>query len=385
VRFVDPLNSALFVADIKTGQSRQLTGGHEYLDACSFSVAAHLAACKWETATSPTEVATVDLQSGSLKIRTSLNPKYNELHKARVEPFFWQDQSGNQFWGSLTYPLNYRPGETYPLIMSGQHGPGFARGSNGNEFPIQVFAAKGFFSLDMPSGYRWRVDATDATPNQAFDDARVETHELMQAIELAVNQLASRGVDSKRVGICGLSAGSDMTNTAISHSSVFSAAIAHSGQLGFTAYYLMAQGGRQVPSFEGSPYDNMNHLKEFSAAARAADIVTPLLIEAPDREYLVSLEQYQEMQDHHLPVELWMFHDEYHAKWQPTHRFAIYNRNVDWFQFWLQGYERTSPIIGTLETEQSLSEQYRRWETLCDLQRKTHPDRPAFCLQSKSK
>ncbi len=39
------------------------------------------------------------------------------------------------------------------------------------------------------------------------------------------------------------------------------------------------------------------------------------------------------------PVELYIFPNEYHNKTQPMHRWNVYRRNVQWFQFWLQGFE----------------------------------------------
>jgi hypothetical protein len=28
---------------------------------------------------------------------------------------------------------------------------------------------------------------------------------------------------------------------------------------------------------------------------------------------------------------------EHHVKWQPAHRLAIYQRSLDWFDYWLKG------------------------------------------------
>jgi hypothetical protein len=35
-------------------------------------------------------------------------------------------------------------------------------------------------------------------------------------------------------------------------------------------------------------------------------------------------------------VDLYVFPDEHHVKWQPIHRLSIYQRNLDWFGFWLK-------------------------------------------------
>jgi len=48
---------------------------------------------------------------------------------------------------------------------------------------------------------------------------------------------------------------------------------------------------------------------------------------------------------------------------------------VDWFRFWLQGYE---------DPDQAKTEQYRGWEHLCDMQIAQNPDRPTFCVRTKT-
>jgi hypothetical protein len=49
---------------------------------------------------------------------------------------------------------------------------------------------------------------------------------------------------------------------------------------------------------------------------------------------------------------MFVFPDEYHIKWQPRHRDAVYGRTVDWFAFWLMG--QIDPAAGK-------EDQYRRW------------------------
>jgi len=46
----------------------------------------------------------------------------------------------------------------------------------------------------------------------------------------------------------------------------------------------------------------------------------------------------------------------------PEHRLAIYNRNLDWFRFWLQDYEDPDP---------AKTEQYARWRQFRAKQRAT--------------
>jgi hypothetical protein len=46
---------------------------------------------------------------------------------------------------------------------------------------------------------------------------------------------------------------------------------------------------------------------------------------------------------------------------QPKHRYQIYERNLDWFRFWLKSEESPDP---------AKSEQYDRWHHLRQLQQR---------------
>lgn len=54
-------------------------------------------------------------------------------------------------------------------------------------------------------------------------------------------------------------------------------------------------------------------------------------------------------------ADMYVFPDEPHIKFQPRHKLAAYERNVDWFRFWLQGYEDPNP---------AKRPQYARWRQM---------------------
>ena len=56
-----------------------------------------------------------------------------------------------------------------------------------------------------------------------------------------------------------------------------------------------------------------------------------------------------------------IFGNEGHIKNQPQHRYEIYQRNVDWFDFWLLDKEDPDP---------AKADQYKRWRKLKKLQDK---------------
>jgi hypothetical protein len=74
---------------------------------------------------------------------------------------------------------------------------------------------------------------------------------------------------------------------------------------------------------------------------------------------LGSIELVREMSDAHRPFDAFVYHNERHLRWQPGHRMAIYNRNLDWFRFWLQDF---------VDPDAAKADQYDRWGKLRALQ-----------------
>ena len=97
--------------------------------------------------------------------------------------------------------------------------------------------------------------------------------------------------------------------------------------------------------------------KPMSLTLNAARIRTPLLMQIADDEYHQALGAFTALREHEKPVEMYVFPNEHHNKWQPVHRAAIYARNIDWFAFWLQG---------KLDPDPGKAAQYRRWEAMRD-------------------
>jgi prolyl oligopeptidase family protein len=63
-------------------------------------------------------------------------------------------------------------------------------------------------------------------------------------------------------------------------------------------------------------------------------------------------------------VEMLIYANEEHLKNQPKHRYEIYERNVDWFNFWLKDKE---------DPEGRKVEQYVRWRKLRKLRDAEQP------------
>jgi hypothetical protein len=99
--------------------------------------------------------------------------------------------------------------------------------------------------------------------------------------------------------------------------------------------------------------------KQEAPELNADRINAPVLNNDPDSEFLPDLALYTSLKDLGRPLELFIYPNELHHISQPKHRFQIYERNLDWFLFWLQSEESRDP---------AKSEQYQRWRQLRKLQ-----------------
>ena len=81
----------------------------------------------------------------------------------------------------------------------------------------------------------------------------------------------------------------------------------------------------------------------------------PLLVQVSDYDLPCAQDAFTALRERKRPVEMHVFPGEFHVKWQPVHRVALYRRNVQWFKYWMMGLEDRDPVDPT---------QYQRWATL---------------------
>jgi len=112
------------------------------------------------------------------------------------------------------------------------------------------------------------------------------------------------------------------------------------------------------------------HSPEFNLDKAQAPL---LLLQPGASSVFADWEPYAALRYLKKPVDLILVQAGTHVMTNPSQRLASETTNVDWFRFWLQGYE---------DPNKEKTEQYGRWEKLCSMQREQNPDRPAFCVSS---
>lgn len=321
--------------------------------------------CVHESATSPRRLVSVDLTTGEIAQLFDPNPEFASIGFTKVEFLRWQEKSGADAAGHLVYPVNYQEGVRYPLVIVQYRSKGFLRGGVGDEYPIHPLAAHGFFvlSFERPDDVHKLQTIADTFERERalWGDEMWERESAVSALEIVVNQLSERGlIDSSRVGVTGLSDGADTLWYALIHSDFIAAAAASSGTISPSWFYLGNAAIREKFlefAAELAPPETGGDARwrRVAPELNAEKINVPILVQVADKELSTSAGTINALTAANRPIETFVFPNEYHVKWQPQHKLAVYNRTIDWFNFWLQDSEDSDP---------AKAEQYERWREL---------------------
>jgi dipeptidyl aminopeptidase/acylaminoacyl peptidase len=362
----DGRGSTLSEVPAAGGPVRVLVPKGDHLSDCAWDRPRKRAACVVEDNVTPPRVAVADVERGTLRVVADVNPEFRGLELSKGTRLDWKNDM-NMF-AYLVKPAGYEAGKRYPVVVTSYRaGTGFLRGGVGDEYPIHVFAASGFAVLAFDCG----ADLNNRPGD--FEAALTIWQGPLDGLKEALRLAAETGVaDLSRVGFTGLSHGSEIGAFAISHSDLFRAAsmsgsgswdrlaeqlVPNAFRRWFKQWGLIGADDRPVPE----------RFRRLSATENVERIRTPLLINAPDSEYLIALPLYAAMRDWKKPVEMWVYPNEYHIKIQPKHRYSVYERNLDWFRFWLKGEEDPDP---------AKKEQYARWHALRALDEADRKEKP---------
>lgn len=324
--------------------------------------------CARESATQPRRLVALDMRDGHERIVFDPNPHLKGIRFGKVERMRFRNTYGVESFADLVLPPDHRDGQRHPLVVVQYSSMGFLRGGTGDEVPVHPLTARGFAVLSfdrpdfLPEVYRATSEAELRTLNpDPWADRRQVLSSLETAIDLAIG---TGSVDPERIGISGLSDGSSTAQFALVNSRRFKAAsigsccedkyaFALAAGPNFTDY-LRAMG---YSYFEPSGEDFWSPM---SLIQNAAQISTPILIQASDSEYEGGLDVVEAFSNRGNPIDMFVFPGEAHFKWQPAHRQAMYRRNLEWFEFWLKGRKNCDP---------AKSRQFEIWEAMRDAPR----------------
>ncbi len=317
------------------------------------AIGEHAAVCVAAEAAAPPRLVSIPLDGGPGAVLYEPNAGLAAALRAGVDVEFlaWKDKRGRRFTGHLFTPKARSDAGPMPLFVTYYVCPGFLRGGFGDEWPLIPMAQAGVAALCVNARLPGREDR----------DAKEDYETGLEGVTAAVDLLAARGlVDRRKIGMGGLSFGSEVTLWTASHSDLLAAASVASSAASPTWYWFRSMQTGYAPRAReqwglGPPEETPERWRELSPAFYPEAFTAPILMQMAEQEYRSAIEYYARMRLAGVPVELWAYPHEPHIKFQPRHKLSIYDRNLDWFGFWLLGSEDPAP---------GKAGQHERWRKL---------------------
>jgi len=373
----DPAGQALYVQR-REGWAREITAFYRWIPGAQtpqriFATEDVVRDCVWaergfactrENATTPRHIVLIDRDSGRSTTIFDPNPGFASIAFGSVQRLRAKSELGLESWADLVLPPQYQPGTKLPMVIVQYKSQGFLRGGIGDEYPVYLFAQRGFavLSVERPGfpsealADAKNVIEVDTANFKQWADRRNVLSALLAEIDMAI---ATGAVDERRIGITGVSDGAMTARFAMLNSHRFAAAVVSSCCYDPTS--VMSVNGpafadfMQSIGFPKATQPNIDFWKDFSFAVSGARTNTPLLMLLSDHEAASAFESIEALREYGKPVDAYIYPDESHIKWQPLHKRSVAERAIDWMVFWLEGQEDPDPAKAA---------QYQRWRAL---------------------
>jgi hypothetical protein len=320
------------------------------------AVAPRLVFVVTQDANTPPRLATLDSRARVTRVVFDPNPGLLERRRfGRADVFHWTSKAGRMFAGGLYYPLDYGSGRRYPLVLQthGYDSTAFAPEgvvTTGNA--AQAVAAAGILVLQAADEVKGSAAGVADTPDEGpFDQ---------DMLEGAIDALDQRGlIDRTKVGLQGFSRTCYTGLYFLTHSSYSIAAADLSDGVDYSyVQYIVYGGGTSAERINGGSPWGSSHVQwlERAPGFRLDRVTTPLRLTAiGPHSVLQEWEPYAGLLAQGKPAELVYIPDGSHILVKPWERMTSQQGVVDWWRFWLQGYEDPDP---------AKAEQYGRWRKL---------------------
>ena len=276
---------------------------------------------------------------GSKKMQrmTFLNPSLNNIQLAKQETVSWKAEDGITIEGVLTYPLSYRGGKRYPLILQIHGGPEGVSQDGWNTrttYPVQLLAANGYFVLEP----NYRGSAGRGVTFSKLDHDDLGGQEFNDVLK-GIDHLVDLGyVDKDKVGTGGWSYGGYFSALAATKDSKrFKASMVGAGLTNMISF----MGTTDIP-YEMSVvhwnqwwFDNQELHWERSPLSHINNAQTPTLIIHGLRDERVHPEQgmqlWQALNIKNVDTELVLYPREPHGLIERPHQLDYMERLVNWY------------------------------------------------------
>jgi dipeptidyl aminopeptidase/acylaminoacyl peptidase len=332
-----------------------------------------------ESISSPQNIFRYKANDVGIKLISNLNSGLDLSRFASVKSVSWNTPGGATNKGLLFVPPGYIPGKRYPLVIQAKGDQGWFTCDSGfnhdPSFAPQPIATAGIMYLVRTAGEDFNLQDEIALQPKGYPGQIGEAVQALDEWDSAVDELNRQGlIDPDKVGIIGFSRTGFYVDFNLVHARTKYAAATTTDnvQYSLSEYWLIpAFASSDEAMYGGPPYGaTLENWKRYSISFNLEKVHTPLLMEemgygvhddtfgAQPVTLAACFEILQGLEKLKRPVELYYYPEDEHQPDHPRARLATLQRNVDWYRFWLQDYERPNPED---------PDQYKRWEHLREL------------------
>ena len=340
------VRSQLFHAGVDDAEPTPLTAGDHTIVGWNFASAANRHVFGISNREANGDIHLLAADGGDPTKVTSVFDYLEETFELPVqEAVRWNGEDGVEVEGLLFYPLDYREGQRYPLVVQTHGGPrssdkfSFGRSSN----YVQVLTARGYavFKPNYRGSTGYGDDFLRDMVGHYFNQAHLD-------VMAGVDHLIELGIaDGDRMAKMGWSAGGHMTNKIITHTGRFKAASSGAGAVNWISMYGQSDVRHpRTPWFGGTPWQEDAPIDAYWGNSPLKDIykvTTPTLVIVGENDVRVpmpqSVELYRALRTNGVDTHLYIAPREPHGLRELRHQLFKVNVEIDWFERHVRGME----------------------------------------------
>jgi dipeptidyl aminopeptidase/acylaminoacyl peptidase len=290
-----------------------------------------------ETCSTPPEAFIAPVERFDPVAVSAVHREVSLRNLARTETIRWQSSDDFEIEGLVTFPLGYKAGERYPLLVIVHGGPMgvFTQTFDGSAstYPVAAFAERGFAILRPnvrgSSGYGKKFRYA----NHA-DWGGGDFRDLMTGVDHLIEREIA---DPERLGIMGWSYGGYMTAWTITQTNRFRAASVGAGVTNLMSFTGTADIPGFLPDYFGGEFwEQPNLYRQHSPMSHVKGVTTPTLIQHGEKDERVPLSQGQELYNalkrQGRKTKMIVYPRTPHGIEEPRLLLDCMRRNLEWFE-----------------------------------------------------
>jgi dipeptidyl aminopeptidase/acylaminoacyl peptidase len=331
------VHEELFTVAASGGKPRQITDGHHNIGALSRG-GGGLALTISDASNGGDVWVLGPGHAQPVRVTHTFDYLARDFKLGRQEAIQWKGADGASVEGLLTYPVDYAPGQRYPLAVITHGGPQASDkyGIGGTSSELQVLAGKGYAVLQP--NYRGSTGYGDPflrdMVGHYFQNAHLD-------VLAGVDEVIRRGVaDPAALVKMGWSGGGHMTNKIITFTDRFKAAASGAGAANWVSMYAQSDiRSYRTPWFGGTPWQKNAPIDVYwnnSPLKDVANVKTPTIFFVGEKDPRVpmpqSIEMYRALSSNGVPTHLYVAPREPHGWAELRHQLFKMNVEIEWFE-----------------------------------------------------